>query len=574
MTWTIALGLGMWASAVFQDSPVPLPLLTWGVLGMLHVLVPLDEWQRVAPFVLLGWGLGSWNLATTQSDMSLGDTTSPTLMQLDCRPDFTASLGRVKQHGVFFCRNELGNKAKLWLSVPDTAFRVSGPKWIRLTSPRKFDLSESFDFPAHLASLGVARVGEYLGEADVISRHLTMPTVADRWRTWVKQTFSTDESGLVLGMFAGDKKSVSSNVQNALRELGLSHLLAVSGYHVSLVSLVFFLLMRGQQRVLRWGSVFGVPAVWVFVAATGWSRSAIRAAAMATWGWWFLVRGKSVNTGGLLGAAGCVVAVLDPMSPRQLGVQLSFAATASLIALQGKHLAWRVPLRAQWATLPWSVHDFQTFPLLFYPANVLAAVVVWGFACCAVGTACGLEWFKLVLTEIGERVMVMAIWIHGLDGLTWKLGWVKRAGLSPLVWGTALLWLCPLLKGRHRRMWVSHAMGVAVLLGTWVTLASKGRTWDEHPAHRFWHVSARKSTWLMEDGWQGEVWTSSSRDSVKAANLVHHLGLSHVEWNTTWNGPNATKSQPPYEVWDFGQNPMGTCEVSLGLGVSSVSEAE
>ena len=168
-------------------------------------------------------------------------------------------------------------------------------------------------------------------------------------------------------MFAGDRKSVSPEVQHALRQLGLSHLLAVSGYHVSLVSLLFFLLMQRQQRSLRWGSVFGVPMVWAFVAATGWSLSAIRAATMATLGWWFLVRGKSLNIWGLLGAAGCVVALLDPMSPRQLGAQLSFAATAALMALQGKHLAWRVPLRAQWATLPWNVHDFQTFPLPLLP---------------------------------------------------------------------------------------------------------------------------------------------------------------------------------------------------------------
>ena len=78
--------------------------------------------------------------------------------------------------------------------------------------------------------------------------------MADRWRSWVKRKLSTDKSGLVLGMFAGDKKSVSREVQHALRQLGLSHLLAVSGYHVSLVSLVFFLLMQRQQRVVRLGS--------------------------------------------------------------------------------------------------------------------------------------------------------------------------------------------------------------------------------------------------------------------------------------------------------------------------------
>lgn len=104
MTWTVGLGVGMWAAAVFQDSLVPLPILTWGALAMLHVLLPLAEWQRIAPFVLLGWGVGSWNLNTTQSDTFLSDTPSPTLVRLDCRPDFTASLGRANNMACFLPR--------------------------------------------------------------------------------------------------------------------------------------------------------------------------------------------------------------------------------------------------------------------------------------------------------------------------------------------------------------------------------------------------------------------------------------------------------------------------------------
>ena len=116
--------------------------------------------------------------------------------------------------------------------------------------------------------------------------------------------------------------------------------------------------------------------------------------------------------------------------------------------------------------------------------------------------------------------------------------------------------------------------GCGGVVGTWVNMASKCSTSDNHLGQRLWHVSARQPTWLLEDGWQGEVWASSPRDSVKAANVVHHLGLSFVAWNTSWKGPNATKSQPPSEVWDFGQNPMGTVEVTLGEELSSVSEAE
>ena len=125
MAWTVALGLGMWAAAAFQDSPVPLPVLVWGVLGMLHVLVPLDEWRRVAPFVLLGWCVGHWNLATMRSEMFPNDSNSPTLVQLDCRPTFTPSLGKANQHGVFCCRNEFGHMERMWLGVPDTALRTT-----------------------------------------------------------------------------------------------------------------------------------------------------------------------------------------------------------------------------------------------------------------------------------------------------------------------------------------------------------------------------------------------------------------------------------------------------------------
>ena len=53
-----------------------------------------------------------------------------------------------------------------------------------------------------------------------------------------------------------------------------------------------------------------------------------------------------------------------------------------------------------------------------------------------------------------------------------------------------------------------------------------------------------------------------------------HVLLPHVAWNTSWKGPNSTKSQPPSEVWDFGQNPTGTEEVTLGEELNSVSEAE
>ena len=146
--------------------------------------------------------------------------------------------------------------------------------------------------------------------------------------------------------------------------------------------------------------------------------------------------------------------------------------------------------------------------------------------------------------------------------------WCRLAPFVLLGWGFVTC------EHAQRQVWVRHAMGVSALIGAWVTLETRGTSCKGSPHHRLWHVSARSPTWLMEDGWRGEVWTSSSRDSVKAAHLANHLGLAHVAWNTSWDGPNATKSQPPVEVWDFGQNPGATCQATLERKISSVSGAE
>ena len=100
--------------------------------------------------------------------MTFHGPTSPRCASIADPP--SRSLGRSTQHGVFLCQNDFGQRGTLWLSVPDTALHVAGRKWIRVTSPQPFDLSDAFDFPAHLASLGVDCVGQFLGESIVKSK--------------------------------------------------------------------------------------------------------------------------------------------------------------------------------------------------------------------------------------------------------------------------------------------------------------------------------------------------------------------------------------------------------------------
>jgi len=76
--------------------------------------------------------------------------------------------------------------------------------------------------------------------------------------------------------------------------------------------------------------------------------------------------------------AAWVVAWVDPWAPQQLGTQLSFVATASILAVisNPRWLIVRIPIAAQTATMAWTATTFHQLPIWFLPFNVIASPIV------------------------------------------------------------------------------------------------------------------------------------------------------------------------------------------------------
>ena len=161
---------------------IPWPFTTWGVLGCCMCWSRWPNGVDAVRFV----GLGCWQLESVNVGRRCFQRQHLShLVQLDCRPTFTASLGKANQHGVFLCQERIRPHGKVVVGMPDTALRP-GPKWIRVTSPRRFDLSDTFDFPAHLAWGWIVSANS-LGESNVKSGHLNASHPTIRWRAWVKE---------------------------------------------------------------------------------------------------------------------------------------------------------------------------------------------------------------------------------------------------------------------------------------------------------------------------------------------------------------------------------------------------
>ena len=133
-------------------------------------------------------------------------------------------------------------------------------------------------------------------------------------------------AGLEAAMLLGDRRFLPSNVRDTFRASGVSHLLAVSGLHLSLLC---GLLSAGRFRKYRfwWPSLLLRAAAAVFyMALTGFSVSVCRAGAMFLLALLADAWLQPYDLLTSLGVAAVVLGLQNPYAPCEIGFQLSFCA--------------------------------------------------------------------------------------------------------------------------------------------------------------------------------------------------------------------------------------------------------
>jgi ComEC/Rec2-related protein len=185
-------------------------------------------------------------------------------------------------------------------------------------------------------------------------------------------------AGFMLGLSTGDKSWIPKKTKELFSRAGLAHLLAVSGYHVGIVGCFPLLFLRSRRREVRWLSSFGLIGIWLFIVACGSPWSAVRSGIMVTVACIGKWSGRHLLPWQGFAAAAWVVAWVDPWAPQQLGTQLSFVATASILAVisNPRWLIVRIPIAAQTATMAWTATTFHQLPIWFLPFNVIASPIV------------------------------------------------------------------------------------------------------------------------------------------------------------------------------------------------------
>lgn len=144
------------------------------------------------------------------------------------------------------------------------------------------------------------------------------------------------------GILLGDKKGIPARLLRLYQMAGISHILAISGLHVTLLGMGVFRLLRRTGMRLSWTTALSFIWILFYGALTGWSFATIRAVVMLV----IVIGGECLGRGAdLLTGAAAALGIMLLAEPYRLldgGMVLSFTAISGVAF--GRYILQRLRL--------------------------------------------------------------------------------------------------------------------------------------------------------------------------------------------------------------------------------------
>ncbi|MCQ1549675.1 MAG: DNA internalization-related competence protein ComEC/Rec2 [Candidatus Accumulibacter phosphatis] len=277
---------------------------------------------------------------------------------------------------------------------------------VRLKRPHGNANPHGFDYEAWLFERGLRATGYVrpLAEAQRLDDFVLRPAyVIERWREHIRSAFfrvlpEAPYVGILAALAIGDEQAIPAAQWRLFRQTGVTHLMSISGLHVTMVAALFgglvgwlwrrserlMLFMPAQKAAIAagWFTAFGYALLAGFAVPAQRTVYMLSVVALA------LYSGRNLGASRSLLLALLAVLLLDPWAVLAPGFWLSFAAVGLLFfvgtARLGASRGWRAALAnwgaTQWAvtlgTLPLLLLMFQQFSLVSPLANAFAIPLI------------------------------------------------------------------------------------------------------------------------------------------------------------------------------------------------------
>ena len=217
--------------------------------------------------------------------------------------------------------------------------------------------------------------------------------------------FEKDISSFIKGIVLGDKSNIDEDIQENFRISGISHILAVSGMHVSYIILVIDLIFKKSFGKRKTKFIIILFLIF-YMFLTGFSPSIVRASIMN-----IIILGAGIfhrknDLATSISLSLLIILIYNPFLIENIGLQFSYIATIGIIILQKnikrvlknlkiKNKKWKyrfsiktlkiiskvqeivaVTISAQISILPIMIYHFNIFGTYFLLSNLLISILI------------------------------------------------------------------------------------------------------------------------------------------------------------------------------------------------------
>lgn len=377
-------------------------------------------------------------------------------------------------------QQRVATSGQIMLTLPAEPPRSNGERLLVSGTIITPSSSPDFDYAAYLrrrsiyAMLEPALLEQALPAAK--SPYQRLLALKTRTQTIINQTLPQPQAAVLVGMLLGVKSSVPKPVWETFNRTGLSHILVISGWNITIVVASLLGLGKALKLNQRHATGLALGAIVVYVAFVGASGAVVRAALMGAIVALAQPLGRKADAWAALAAAIWLMTLIDPQALWDLGFQLSALATASLFAwgkpieaklrlwLRWRWLKWMIePLTATLAAQVWALpiilYHFGNLSLIAPVANVLIVPVVPLIMASGALLAC--------LGLFGRWLAFLAL------PITWAaLTWVVRVAewLADLPWAAVEI-------PQFSSSWLLLAYGLS--LGLWLYGEQRAKNIDK-----------------------------------------------------------------------------------------------
>lgn len=330
------------------------------------------------------------------------------------------------------------------LSVKETPYAFKYGDYIRfrtkLKSPHNFKNPGGFDYEKSLLFRGIRTQGFIAGASDIIvireNHGNPFKQSLERFRTALKNFIydhsPSPEAEIIQAMVLGEQKEIPQEIREKFNRTNTSHILAISGFHVSIIAFIFiavfrFAVKRSEYLLLKFNLLkvstltACIPVIlYAFIAGMG--VSVVRATIMILAFLFAVLLDKDRDFFNTLALAALIILVITPYALFDISFQLSFVAVASILYITPIFISFKP-----------EIDGMETkFVLLFKKVSHILLIFVVTSAAATLGTLPLVAFYFNRVSAIGLIANMAAVPLLGMLALPIALATIVAIPISKM----------------------------------------------------------------------------------------------------------------------------------------------